>query len=105
MQESRPVERVVVAPAELGLESRGQFRQSAFGAIDQIHNGAGRLVVDFSTTRAIDSSGLNALILVQRRAAQRHIPVRLTGLSEDLEFLFVLTKLDALFDLHTKETP
>ena len=105
MQESRPVERVVAAPNELGLESRGRFRQSAFLAMDQIHNGTGRLVVDFSTTRAIDSSGLNALILVQRRAAQRRIPVRLTGLSDDLQFLFVLTKLDGLFDMHTKETP
>jgi len=33
--------------------------------------GAGRLVIDLSGTRSVDSAGLGALMLIQRKAAER----------------------------------
>jgi len=97
----RPTEKVVAAPAELGLESRTAFRRTAGELVDQLPEGAGRLVIDLSATRAVDSAGLGALMLIQRRAAERRLSVRLRGANEELRFLLVLTKLDDLFELES----
>ena len=67
--------------------------------MDRIPSGAGYLVVDCATLNSIDSSGLNALILVQRRAAARRVRVVLRELGEELRALLVLTKLDDLFEV------
>ena len=71
------------------------------------HNAAGLgvcdggLVIDLSGTRSVDSAGLGALMLIQRKAAERRQVVRLRGANEELRFLLVLTKLDDLFELET----
>jgi anti-anti-sigma factor len=96
-------EKVVAAPEVLGLESRVAFRRAASELIAQLPEGAGRLVVDLSGTRTVDSAGLGALMLVQRKAAERRLGVRLRGVNEELRFLLVLTKLDDLFELETRE--
>ncbi len=92
-------ETIVVAPEELGLETRSDFRRAAMKALADMREGNGRLIVDLSTTRTVDSAGLSSLILVQRRAASRRQVVRLRGVSEELRFLLVLTKLEDLFEV------
>ncbi len=92
-------EQLVVAPTQLGLESRNEFRQVASALIDHTAGGTGRFVIDCSRLRSIDSAGLNALIIIQRRAANRRIRVFLRDLEDDLQSLLVLTKLDDLFEL------
>jgi anti-anti-sigma factor len=92
-------ETIVVAPEELGLETRSDFRRAAMKALADMPEGNGRLIVDLSTTRTVDSAGLSSLILVQRRAASRRQVVRLRGVSEELRFLLVLTKLEDLFEV------
>lgn len=92
-------EQSLVAPARLGLESRSEFRKAASALIDRITGGTGRFVVDCRHLRSIDSAGLNALILIQRRAANRRVRVILRDLDDDLQSLLVLTKLDDLFEL------
>ena len=94
-------ERVVVAPEELGLDSRTALRRDAVERLEGMRKGAGRLVIDMSATRSIDSAGLGVLILIQRRAAERRVPVFLRGLTEELRFLLVLTKLEDLFEIET----
>ncbi|MGH8698187.1 MAG: STAS domain-containing protein [Acidimicrobiales bacterium] len=96
---ARPVERVLAAPDRLGLDSRTMFRRSAVELLEQLAEGAGRLVIDLSATRQVDSAGLGALMLIQRKAAERRQSVCLRGASEELRFLLVLTKLDDLFEL------
>jgi len=98
---TRPTEKVLAAPEELGLESRTGFRRAAGELLDQLPEGAGRLVIDLSATRAVDSAGLGALMLVQRKAAERRLTVCLRGANEELRFLLVLTKLDDLFELES----
>jgi anti-anti-sigma factor len=98
---SRPTERVLAAPEALGLDSRTAFRRAAGELVEQLPEGAGRLVIDLSGTRAVDSAGLGALMLIQRKAAERRLSVRLRGANEELRFLLVLTKLDDLFELET----
>ena len=92
-------EQVVVAPTRLGLTTRMEFREAASELIDRTMAGTGRLVIDCGRLRSIDSSGLNVLILVQRRAANRRIQVFLRELDEELQSLLILTKLDDLFEM------
>ena len=89
----------LAAPEHLGLQSRTDFRQQAVAILDRLPEGSGRLVIDLAATRQVDSAGLGALMLIQRRAAERAQAVVLRGANEELRFLLVLTRLDDLFDL------
>src|SRR6266446_846547 len=64
----RPGEKVLAAPEELGLDSRTAFRRAATELLEQLQEGAGRLIIDLAGTRQIDSAGLGALMLIQRKA-------------------------------------
>lgn len=92
-----PPRRVIGAPAQLGLGTREAFRHGANELLDQMAEGSGQLVVDLAATRQVDSSGLGALVMVQRHAADRRQQVILRGVGPELEYLLVLTKLDDLF--------
>ena len=94
-------EKTLAAPETLGLDTRTGFRRSATELLEQLPEGTGRLVIDLTSTRAVDSAGLGALMLIQRRAAERRQTVCLRGANEELRFLLVLTKLDDLFELET----
>jgi anti-anti-sigma factor len=91
----------LAAPDHLGLESRTLFRQSAVGLLDQLPERTGRLVIDLRRTRTVDSAGLGALMLIQRKASERRQVVVLRRPNDELRFLLVLTKLDDLFDVET----
>ena len=92
------MEQVVVAPTALDLEGRAGFRRRAQEALDRMPEGA-TLVVDLGATRAVDSAGLGALIVVQRRAATRRQSVRLVRVSDELRSLLTLSRLSDLFDM------
>src|SRR3989442_12380640 len=95
----RPGEKVLAAPEELGLDSRTVFRRAATELLEQLAEGAGRLVIDLAGTRQIDSAGLGALMLIQRKAAERRLTGCLRGANEERRFLLVLTNLDDRFGL------
>ena len=101
LMSTRPLEKVLAAPELLSLETRTTFRRAAGDLLEQMGEGAGRLVIDLSGTRHVDSAGLGALMLIQRRAAERRLTVCLRGANEELRFLLVLTKLDDLFELES----
>ena len=92
-------EYVVQAPTSLGVETRALFRRKALEVLDRLHAAGddAPLVIDCSGTRAVDSAGLGVLVLIQRRAAEVRLPVRLRGPSEELRFLLVMTRLDDRF--------
>ena len=98
---TRPHVKVLAAPEVLSLESRITFRRAAVELLEQLAHGSGRLVLDLSGTRQVDSAGLGALMLIQRKAAERRQTVCLRGANEELRFLLVLTKLDDLFELES----
>ncbi len=89
----------LAAPEHLGLDSRTSFRQSAVELLEQLPERSGRLVIDLRGTRTVDSAGLGALMLIQRRAAERRQVVVLKRPNDELRFLLVLTKLDDLFEV------
>jgi anti-anti-sigma factor len=89
----------MMAPETLGLDTRVEVRKSAIKLLEEMPEGVGRLIIDLARTRHVDSAGLGALMLIQRRAAERRQTVCLRGANEELRFLLVLTKLDDLFEL------
>jgi anti-anti-sigma factor len=99
MRTPQEVERGLSAPDTLGLETRVQIRKAAFQLLEEMPEGTGRLVIDLGQTRHIDSAGLGALMLIQRRAAERRQVVVLRNPSEEIRFLLVLTKLSDLFQI------
>ena len=68
-----------------------------------LDRGERRLLIDFSRTGYIDSSGLGALVSISKKVRENNGTLRLAGLNEDLRSLFELTKLDTLFTI--TETP
>ena len=99
MRSPNDAERNLSAQETLGLETRVEIRKAAIKLLEEMPEGVGRLVVDFSATRHVDSAGLGALMLIQRRAAERRQIVALRNVSEEIRFLLVLTKLDDLFQM------
>jgi anti-anti-sigma regulatory factor len=90
---------VVKAPATLGRETHASFRRQALEVLEELRPADPQtpLVVDLSTTVQVDSAGLGALVLVQRRSAEMRRPVHLREASEELRFLLVMTRLDDRF--------
>jgi anti-sigma B factor antagonist len=101
MRSPQDAERSLVAPETLGLDSRVEIRKTATRLLEEMPEGMGRLVIDLGRTRHVDSAGLGALMLIQRRAAERRQVVVLRNVSEEIRFLLVLTKLDDLFQLES----
>lgn len=91
-------ERTVTAPDILGLATRQDFRAAACALLEGMPDGAGRLVVDLARTQRVDSAGLGALMLVQRRATDRGQVVVLRRASDELRFLLALTRLSDMFE-------
>ena len=92
-------ERRLTAPDPLGLDTRNDFREAAVALLEEMPEGLGRLVVDLGSTTRVDSAGLGALMLVQRRAMERRQVVSLEHASDEVRWLLVLTKLVDLFEM------
>jgi len=101
MKSPHDAERGMAAPETLGLDTRVEIRKAAIRLLEEMPEGAGRLVIDLGRTRQVDSAGLGALMLIQRRAAERRQIVVLRSASEEIRFLLMLTKLDDLFQLES----
>ena len=76
--------------------NRQELKQVVLDALDQ---GNRTVLIDFTDTGYIDSSGLGVLISLSKKIRERGAELRLTNLNGDLRTLFERTKLDALFQL------
>ena len=101
MRSPQDVERGLTAPESLGLDTRVEIRKAATQLLEEMPEGTGRLVVDLTHTRLVDSAGLGALMLIQRRAAERRQVVVLRNPNEEIRFLLALTKLADLFQIES----
>jgi len=91
---------VVKVEGQLIVGNRQELKDLIGAALDK---GERRILIDFSQTGYIDSSGLGALVSISKRVREAGGELRLSGLNEDLRSLFELTKLDTLFAI--AETP
>ncbi|HEX7336673.1 MAG TPA: STAS domain-containing protein [Gemmatimonadales bacterium] len=85
---------VVQVDGQLIVGNRHELKDLIGAALDR---GERRLLIDFSRTGYIDSSGLGALVSISKRVREAGGELRLSGLNDDLRSLFELTKLDTLF--------
>jgi anti-anti-sigma regulatory factor len=99
MRTPQDLERGLAAPETLGLETRVAIRLEAERLLEEMPEGSGRLVIDLTHTREVDSAGLGALMLIQRVAAERRQAVVLRNARDELRYLQVLTKLDVHLEL------
>jgi anti-sigma B factor antagonist len=91
---------VVQVEGQLIVGNRHELKDLVQAALER---GDRRLLIDFSGTGYIDSSGLGALVSISKRIREVGGELRLSGLNDDLRSLFELTKLDTLFAI--TETP
>ncbi len=91
---------VVQVEGQLIVGNRHELKDLVQAALER---GDRRLLIDFSRTGYIDSSGLGALVSISKRIREVGGELRLSGLNDDLRSLFELTKLDTLFTI--TETP
>jgi anti-sigma B factor antagonist len=91
---------VIQVEGQLIVGNRQELKDLVGAALD---HGDRRILIDFSQTGYIDSSGLGALVSISKRVRESGGELRLSGLNEDLRSLFELTKLDTLFAI--AETP
>jgi len=91
---------VLIAPSQLDAASRLDFRRAALEYLERTVQRSGtRVVIDLQHTTGIDASGLGVLVLVQKRARERMIAVRLLHPPLPVMQMIALTKLDYLFEL------
>ena len=88
---------LVLMDGQLIVSNRQEFKQAV---LDEVEQGARLVVVDFSGSAYIDSSGLGALVSLGKRIREAGGELRLAALNDDLRTLFELTRLDALFPLY-----
>ncbi|WP_018654443.1 STAS domain-containing protein [Actinomadura flavalba] len=87
---------VVLVRGELDLVSRERFEASLLDALD-----AGRpLVVDMRDVTFCDSTGLNAVIVANRRATERAVPLALISLTPRVRRVFHITAVDQYIPVH-----
>lgn len=87
---------LVDVDGQLVVTNRQEFKQAILEAVEE---GARTVVIDFTRSGYIDSSGLGALVSLSKRVREAGGDVRLVGLNDDLRTLFELTRLDQLFPL------
>ena len=96
---AEPVAPSIVVPDRLVADTRAQFRKDALSYLDRA---AAQSVMDFaldmSRTTEMDASGLGILVVVQKKAKELGIRMRITGAPQQVRYLLLLTKLEHLFE-------
>lgn len=87
---------IVAIDGQLIVGNRQELKERMLEALD---HGARKLLVDFTKTGYIDSSGLGVLVSLSKKIREQGGELRLAALNEDLRTLFELTKLDTLFQI------
>jgi anti-sigma B factor antagonist len=87
---------VIGVDGQLIVGNRHELKQKVMDAVEA---GERKVLIDFTETGYIDSSGLGALVSLSKKLRDTGGELRLAGLNEDLRTLFELTKLDSLFNI------
>lgn len=87
---------IVEIEGQLIVGNRQDLKQKV---LDEVEKGARKVLIDFSRTGYIDSSGLGVLVSLAKRIRDSGGELRLASLHDELQTLFELTKLDTLFQI------
>lgn len=90
----------MLAPSRLTAEQRLDFRRAVLEALEQsVRSGAKSVDIDLGATLEVDASGLGVLILLQKRARERGLAVRLLNAPSMMLDLLESTRLAPLFEI------
>ena len=96
----RQTSEILQAPVQLVSETRAEFRAAALAYVERLGTTPTSVAtVDLSQTIEVDASGLGILVLLQKRAKEMGMTLRLAQLPSKVRYLLVLTKLDHLFEI------
>ena len=84
----------------LALNENARFRKQVAGAIDA---GVRKLIVNLARVKYMDSSGLCELISCYTALQRLNGHVKLLHLSNRLQYLMAITKLDSVFETFDSE--
>lgn len=84
----------VVLPSSLTKDNRQDFKRAV---MDDLETARRSIVVDATDCRYVDSTGLGVLVTLSKKVREQGREFVLANLSDDLQMLFELTKLDTLF--------
>ncbi|MFL5575940.1 MAG: STAS domain-containing protein [Gemmatimonadaceae bacterium] len=94
----------LAVPARLNTVTRAEFRRAALEHVEQAARaGASAVEFDLSATTDVDASGLGILVMVHKLAGTHSLPVRLLHAPVALRQLLELTRLEALFEIESRE--
>jgi anti-anti-sigma factor len=85
-------------PAQLTVETRSEFRKLALSILNgAAANPGSEIVVDLSSNRAMDASGLGILLFLHGRAQEQKTPIRLINVPAHVQSLLTITRLEHIF--------
>jgi anti-sigma B factor antagonist len=64
------------------------------------YDGVKQVVVDFTDSTLLDSTGLGVLVAAQNRLEERGVPLKVAGTNRLIRQVFGITGLDRVFRLH-----
>jgi len=74
-------------------------RELRFAMLGELADSVGMVRFDFAGASHIDAAGLGLLVSLSRLAREHGTELRLLHLDEELRTLFMLTKLDTMFEI------
>ena len=96
---AEPVAPSIAVPERLVAETRAQFRKDALAYLDRAAaQSVKEFALDMSRTTEMDASGLGILVVIQKKAKDLGIRMRITGAPQQVRYLLLLTKLEHLFE-------
>jgi len=96
---AEPVAPSIIVPDRLVADTRAQFRKDALSYLDRAAaQSVMEFALDMSRTTEMDASGLGILVVVQKKAKELGIRMRITGAPQQVRYLLLLTKLEHLFE-------
>ena len=96
---AEPVAPSIVAPDRLVADTRAQFRKDALSYLDRAAmQSVQEFALDMSHTTEMDACGLGILVVVQKKAKELGIRMRIVGAAQQVRYLLLLTKLEHLFE-------
>ena len=81
---------------QLEASDRPELRRAVLG---ELADGVRILWIDFARASYIDGAGLGLLVSIARQASEHAAELKLTHLNDELQTLFMLTKLDRVFTI------
>ncbi len=96
---AEPVAPSMSVPDRLVADTRAQFRKDALNYLDRAAaQSVNDFALDMSNTVEMDASGLGILVVVQKKAKELGIRMRIANAPQQGRYLLLLTKLEHLFE-------